>query len=254
MANRRQFLRTLAGAAALSVTADVSSFGRVRKLRMSAAMPDTAAHDRLQPEWYQRKIRQVQQEIEKRKLNALLLLDSHNVIYTTGYFHLSTERRLAALIPTSGDPALFIPGLETDQVKLWWVKDYEAYFDFPGPVNRVQWIFERVAKRGFGGGRIGVEEPTPSRMRHIKAGAPKATIVEAGDLIEHLRWIKDEDEIKVMQRAMYFADFSVKAGRDFVASKGEVTEDQILKAAADALADKMSAELTDVVGVGIDPT
>src|SRR5437879_6207831 len=92
MANRRQFLRTLAGAAALSVTADVSSFGRVRKLRLSAAMPDTAAHDRLQPEWYQRKIRQVQQEMQKRKLNTLLLLDSHNVIYTTGYFHLSTER------------------------------------------------------------------------------------------------------------------------------------------------------------------
>jgi Xaa-Pro dipeptidase len=216
-------------------------------------MPDNDVHDRLQPEWYQRKIRQIQQEMKKRKLNALVLLNATDVIYTTGYFHLPTERPLAALIPDSGDPALFIPGLETDQVKLWWVKDYEAYFDFPGPVNRVQWIFERVAKRGFGGGRIGVEEPTPTRMKHIKAGAPKATIVDAGDLIEQQRWIKDEDEIKLMQRAMYFADFTVKAGRDFVASKGEVTEDQILKAAADAVADKMSAELTDVVGVGIDP-
>jgi Xaa-Pro dipeptidase len=253
MRNRRQFLGMVAGAAALGITADVSTFGKTRRLSISAAMPDAGAHDRLQPEWYQRKIRQVQQEMKKRQLNALVLLNSQNVIYTTGYFHLSTERPLAALIPQSGDPALFIPGLETDQVKLWWVKDYEAYFDFPGPVNRIQWIFERVAKRGFGGGRIGVEEPTPSRMRHIKAGAPKSTIVDAGDLIEQLRWIKDEDEIKVMRRAMYFADFSVKAGRDFVASKGEVTEDQILKAAADALADKMSAELTDVVGVGIDP-
>jgi Xaa-Pro dipeptidase len=253
MGNRRQFLRTVAGAAAVSLTANVSSFGRTRRLSISAAVPDSDTHDRLHPEWYRRKIRQVQEEMKKRKLNALLLLNSHNVIYTTGYFHLSTERPLAALIPESGDPALFIPGLETDQVKLWWVKDYEAYFDFPGPVNRIQWIFERVAKRGFGGGRIGVEEPTPSRLQHIKAGAPKATIVDAGDVIEHLRWVKDEDEIKVMQRAMYFADFTVKTGRDFVASKGEVTEDQILKATADALAEKMSAELTDVVGVGIDP-
>ncbi|HKN33520.1 MAG TPA: Xaa-Pro peptidase family protein [Terriglobales bacterium] len=253
MANRRQFLRTLAGAAALSVTADVSSFGRVRKLRLSAAMPDTAAHDRLQPEWYQRKIRQVQQEMQKRKLNTLLLLDSHNVIYTTGYFHLSTERPLAALIPGSGDPALFIPGLETDQVKLWWVKDYEAYFDFPGPVNRVRWIFERIAKRGFGGGRIGVEEPTPSRLQQMKLGAPKATIVNAGDLIEHLRWVKDEDELRVMRRAMYFADFTVQAGREFVQKNGAVTEDQILKATADSVADKMAKELNDVVGVGIEP-
>jgi Xaa-Pro dipeptidase len=253
MANRRQFLRTLAGAAALSVTAEVSSFGRTRRLRMSTAMPDASTHDRLQPEWYQRKIRQVQQHMKKRKLNALVLLNAPNVIYTTGYFHLSTERPLAVLIPESGDPALFIPELEADQVKLWWVKDYEAYFDFPGPVNRIRWIFERVAKRGLGGGRIGVEEAKPGRMRQMKLGAPKATIVDAGDLVENLRWVKDEDELRIMRRAMYFADFTVQAGREFVQRNGSVTEDQIQKATADAVAEKLSKELNDVVGVGIEP-
>ncbi len=143
MANRRQFLRTLAGTAALSITADVTSFGRMRRLHLSAAMPDASPHDRLQPDWYRGKIRQVQEQMKKRKLNAVVLLNATNVIYTTGYFHLPTERPLAALIPASGDPALFIPELESDQVKLWWVKDYESYFDYPGPVNRVQWIFER---------------------------------------------------------------------------------------------------------------
>ena len=253
MSNRRQFLRTVAGAAALSVTSGVSSFGKTRRLDISAAMPDTAGHDRLQPEWYRRKIHQVQQEMKKRHLNALLLLDATNVIYTTGYFHLHTERPLAALIPESGDPALFIPELESDQVKFWWVKDYEAYFDYPGPVNRVRWIFERVAKRGLGGGRIGVEEPTPGRMHQMKLGAPKATIVDAGDLIEQMRWVKDEDEINVMRRAMYFADFTVQAGREFIQKNGSVSEDQILKATADAVADKMSKELNDVVGVGVEP-
>src|SRR5712692_8055898 len=198
--NRRQFLRTLAGAAALSVTTDVSSFGRTRRLRMSAAMPDTGAHDRLQPDWYQRKIGQVQEQMKKRKLNALVLLNAPNIIYTTGYFHLSTERPLAALIPKSGDPALFIPELESDQVKLWWVKDFESYFDYPGPVNRVRWIFERVAKRGFAESRIGIEEAAPSRMQQIKLGAPGAEIVEAGDLVEQMRWVKDEDEVNIMRR------------------------------------------------------
>src|SRR5580704_11949072 len=253
MANRRQFLRTLAGTAALSLTADMTSFGRMRRLRLSAAMPDMGTHDRLQPDWYRAKIRRVQEEMKKNQINALVLLNATNVIYTTGYFHLPTERPLGALIPGSGDPVLFVPGLEEDQVKLWWVKDYESYFDYPGPVNRVQWIFERVAKRGFGSGHIGVEEPTPSRLIHIKAGAPKATIVNGGDLIEEMRWIKDDDEIAVMRRAMYFADFTVEAGRTFVQTKGNVTEDEILKATADAVADKMSAELTDVVGVGVDP-
>jgi Xaa-Pro dipeptidase len=249
--NRRRFLQTLGGAAALTLSADAASFGHARMLRLAASMP-APAHDRLQPEWYRKKIRQVQEEMKKRKLNALVLLNATNVIYTTGYFHLPTERPLAALIPESGEPALFIPGLEEDQVKLWWVKDYESYFDYPGPVNRVRWIFERVAKRGFGGGRIGVEEPTPSRMQQIMLGAPKAKIVEAGDIIGQMRLIKDEDEQRVMRRAMYFADFTVQAGREFVQRHGSVTEDQILKASADAVADKMSAELKDVLGVGIE--
>ncbi len=86
----------------------------------------------------------------------------------------------------------------------------------------------------------------------MKQGAPKAEIVDAGDLIEQLRWVKDDDELRIMRRAMYFADFNVGAGRDFVRRNGSVTEDQILKASADAVADKMSKELNDVVGVGID--
>src|SRR5206468_12971732 len=253
MADRRQFLCTLGGAAALSFTANIRSFGSARQLSMSMAMPNTGEHDRLQPEWYQRKIKQVQTEMKKHRLNAMVLLHASNVIYTTGYFHLSTERPLAVLIPDSGEPVLFIPGLESDQVKLWWVKDYESYFDYPGPVNRVQWIFQRAAKRGFGGGRIGVEERTPSRLKHMTQGAPRARIVDASEIIEQLRWIKDEHEIDLMRRAMYFADFTVKAGREFVQQNGTVSEDQILKASADAVADKMSKELNDVVGVGIGP-
>lgn len=253
---RRQFLRAIGGGAAITLSASAHALGRTHILSLSGSgppAPPLGGHDRLEPEWYKRKIAQVQEQMAKRKLDALLLMSPHNVIYTTGYFHLSTERPLAALIPKTGDPALFIPELETDQVRLWWLKDYESYFDFPGPVNRVRWIFERLAKRGLGSGRIGIEEPTPSRLKQMKAGAPQATLAVAGDLIEHLRWVKDEDEIAMMRRSMEFADFTVQAGRDFVARNGAVTEDQILKATADAVAEKMSRELRDVVGVGIEP-
>lgn len=250
---RRSFLRTAAGAAALTLTSRVSSFGRTRVLRLSADISPASLPDRLPPEWYRRKIAQVQEEMARRKLDALVLLNAHNVVYTTGYFHLPTERPLGVLIRKSGDPALFIPGLESDQVQLWWVKDYEAYFDFPGPVNRVRWIFERVANRGLGTARIGVEEPAPSRLREIQLGAPRAEIVDSGDLIEHMRWVKDDDELNIMRRGMYFADFYVQAGRDYIQKNGNVTENEILKNSADALADKMGAELKAVVGVGIDP-
>jgi Xaa-Pro dipeptidase len=253
MANRREFMRTLSGAAALGITTDVSRFGRMHFLRMASTVSDTSQHDRLEPDWYRSKVGQVQEKMKERKLNALLLLDATNIIYTVGYFHLSTERPLATLIPESGEPVMFVPGLEEDQVKTWWVKDYESYFDFPGPVNRVRWIFERVARRGLDRGRIGVEESRPSRMHQMRLGAPKATLVDAGDIVEDLRLVKDEDEIRIMRRAMTYADFKVQAGREFVQHSGSVSEDEILKVTADAVADRMSKELNDVVGVGIEP-
>ena len=109
LTERRSFLRNAAGAAALTLTSRISAYGRTRSLRISAALPGAGLPDRLPPDWYRRKIGQVQQEMAGRKLDALVLLNVHNVIYTTGYFHLSTERPLAVLIPKSGDPALFIP-------------------------------------------------------------------------------------------------------------------------------------------------
>ena len=254
-AGRRTFLRSAAGTAAFTFASRLSMFGRTRRLSVSAALNETAPNlpDRLPVDWYRRKIAQVQQEMVQRKLDALVLLSAVNVIYTTGYFHLSTERPLAALISKSGDPVLFVPALESDQVKLWWVKDYEAYFDYPGPVNRIRWIFERIANRGFAKARIGIEEPTPSRLQQIKLGAPDAEIIAADELIKTMRYVKDEDEINIMRRGMFFNDFSIQAGRDFVQAHGAVSENEILKAADDALADIMARELKDVVGVSIDP-
>jgi len=51
---------------------------------------------------------------------------------------------------------------------------------------------------------------------------------------------------------MYFADFNVQAARDFVKRSAAFTEDQILKARRMHSRTKMSKELKDVMGVGID--
>src|SRR5579859_2866221 len=134
--SRRNFLGTAAGVVASTAAGPLFAMRIQTAPQVSAS---ASQHDRLQPDWYRRKIAQVQSQMAERKLDAMVLMHAPNVIYTTGYFHRSTERPLAALIPKSGNPTLFIPGLEEDQVKEWWVKDFETYFDFPGPENRVRW-------------------------------------------------------------------------------------------------------------------
>lgn len=58
LAGRRTFLRSAAGAAALTFTSRMSVFGRTHKLKVSAALTGAAPNlpDRLPPDWYRRKI------------------------------------------------------------------------------------------------------------------------------------------------------------------------------------------------------
>ena len=49
----------------------------------------------------------------------------------------------------------------------------------------------------------------------MQLGAPKAKLVDAGDIVEQMRWVKDQEEIGVMRRSIYFADYTVKSGPRF---------------------------------------
>jgi len=52
-------------------------------------------------------------------------------------------------------------------------------------------------------------------------------MVEAGDLVEEMRYVKDEDEINIMRRGMFFNDFS-HSGRPAtsVHTHGAVSENE----------------------------
>src|SRR5512142_3460600 len=93
--SRRNFLRT-----AVVVGTGAMCTGRVQAVALHAQVTQANApnRDRLTEAWYRRKIGQIQSELERRKLDALVLLQAPNVIYATGYFHLHTERPLATLI------------------------------------------------------------------------------------------------------------------------------------------------------------
>src|ERR1700752_1631784 len=78
---RRVFLRNAAGAAALSLTFQLSAFGRTHRLRINATLnspPGANLPDRLPPDWYRRKVQQVQERMAARQLDALVLLRAVN--------------------------------------------------------------------------------------------------------------------------------------------------------------------------------
>lgn len=206
---------------------------------------------RLGIDFYKGKIRAVQQELERRGLDALLTLSYPEVYYLVGFFHFPTERPIGVFVPRRGEPILFLPRLEEDYVhEGGWAPDVESYFEYPGTTHPVDWMCERIAARGFAKARLGWEESVSvSTQERLLRALPHATWERAGDLVSNMRLVKDAAEIALMQKAANYADWMVEEGVRLVRSGGRPSETEIEQAIVGGVIRKMQAELEPIVAV-----
>lgn len=206
---------------------------------------------RLGVDFYKRKIAAVQAELERRNLDGLLTLNYAEVYYLVGFFHFPTERPIGVFVPRRGEPTLFLPRLEEDYVhEGGWAPDVESYFEFPGVVNPIDWMCERLAARGYSTARLGWEESiSVSTRERIGRALPQADWVRAGDLVATMRLVKDAEEIALMQKAASYADWMVAEGARLARSGGRPSETEIEQAIVSGVIRKMQAELDPIVAV-----
>ena len=206
---------------------------------------------RLGVDFYKRKIAAVQAELERRNLDGLLTLNYAEVYYLVGFFHFPTERPIGVFVPRRGEPTLFLPRLEEDYVhEGGWAPDVESYFEFPGVVNPIDWMCERLAARGYSTARLGWEESiSVSTRERIGRALPQADWVRAGDLVATMRLVKDAEEIALMQKAASYADWMVAEGARLARSGGRTSETEIEQAIVSGVIRKMQAELDPIVAV-----
>ncbi len=206
---------------------------------------------RLGVDFYKRKIAAVQAELERRNLDGLLTLNYAEVYYLVGFFHFPTERPIGVFVPRRGEPTLFLPRLEEDYVhEGGWAPDVESYFEFPGVVNPIDWMCERLAARGYSTARLGWEESiSVSTRERIGRALPQADWARAGDLVATMRLVKDAEEIALMQKAASYADWMVAEGARLARSGGRPSETEIEQAIVSGVIRKMQAELDPIVAV-----
>ena len=256
MPTRRDFVRSslLASAAALAPRTD--AIGAVpwwwTAPRTDRATGVQDVPDRLPVEWYRANVARLQRALQAAGLDGILCKDVWNIVYVSGYFHSQTERPEALWVPATGEPTLFVPGLDRDLVASWWIQDAEYYFDYPhaerrndpraGDVNLPQgtvdlwgWIVRGVARRGFAAKTIGLDWDAPvSTLRSFRAVAPRATFRPAGDLLMNMRIVKTPAEIALTQRAIDYADQILEFCRRYVLEHGTDATDFDVRHAAEA--------------------
>ncbi len=192
---------------------------------------------KLRDDFFLKKLHHIQEYLQAEELDALLLFDPVNIAYSTGFFHLQTERPLAAAIPAEGDPLLLIPLLEIDHVPD--NVEVEFYFDYPGKVNRIEWIKSKLENRSLT--RIGIENSVSISSYEILSDLK----VHRTSKISEMRQIKDTEEIALIQKAAEYADFAVERAVHY--TKEGITEFEINEKTRMDVSERMLEELEEIV-------
>jgi Xaa-Pro aminopeptidase len=160
----------------------------------------------IQQSEYDERVSRVRTELEARKLDALALFHPVRMAYVSGFFHLSTERPMAIVVPVDGGLGALIPQLEQDHIaKSPSVKYFKIYPEYPtgGTKHPLDHLADLLTEMGLNasGKRIGYDSdgyldingydgPLLSEVVH-----DKTKTVRARDIVDRLRAVKSEAEL-----------------------------------------------------------
>ena len=142
------------------------------------------------PSEYQKRLKRLQQCVEKSGLDAFIVATDTNIIYLTGMDFHSIERPLLMVVPASGEPSLVVPRMEQEQLSA------------AATVDNLLVYWELESKLGRGWKETLYEALGPAKSVGIDPFA-ELNIISAlsnyqwqvSDLLEDLRVIKSKAEV-----------------------------------------------------------
>jgi len=119
------------------------------------------------PAEYDARVERVRTELERRKLDGLVLFHPIRMAYVSGFFHLSTERPMAIVIGLDGGLGALIPLLEREHIaKARGVTRVKVYPEYPtgGTKHPLYHLADLLTEMGLNapGKRIGCDNVSPS--------------------------------------------------------------------------------------------
>jgi len=152
---------------------------------------------------FDERVARVRAALKRRNLDALVLFHPIRMAYVSGFFHLTTERPMAIVVPLDGDLGALIPQLEQEHIaKAPSVKYVKVYPEFPtgGTKHPLKHLLDLLAEMHLSGKRIGFDNNGAHDINGYDG--PDLTEIweghaeKARDIVDGLRMVKSENELR----------------------------------------------------------
>ena len=171
-----------------------------------------------QPE-YDARVERVRAVLEERRLDALVLFHPLRMAYVSGFFHVTTERPMAIVVPASGGLGALIPQLEQEHIaKAPSVTAVKVYPEYPtgGTKHPMLHLVDLLAEMKLTGrgARIGYDGDGyldangydgPTLTESLPKGVTGA---RARDIVDVLRAVKSEAELGFIKESCVWGNLA----------------------------------------------
>ena len=194
----------------------------------------------IQQSEYDERVARVRAALTLRSLDALILFHPIRMAYVSGFFHLTTERPMAIVVPLDGDLGALIPQLEQEHIaKSPSVKHVKVYPEFPtgGTKHPLEHLVDLLSEMRLGGKRIGFDNNGAHDVNGYDG--PDLTEVWAGhavkarDIVDGLRMVKSENELRYVYESAKWGNLAHRLMQEHL-QLGRNEIDIALEASADA--------------------
>lgn len=178
-------------------------------------------------EEYQRRLRELRQRMQLRKVDVLLVTDPENLTYLTGYQTTGYSYFQCLVVPLEQEPFMVTRLLEDSNVyaRTWVEKSY-PYNDTG---DAIQAVWHALVEAGLNRAAIGYEKNSyyfPAYQQERMAASLRFTeLYDCSGIVEQGRIVKSPDEIEVMRKAAAATEAGMHAG--IAAVRDGVSENEI---------------------------
>ncbi len=155
------------------------------------------------------KIKRLIKGAESLGIDAVVIVPGPNLRYLIGLEFIALERLIALVIPVSNSPLLIIPELERERVEksgLIKLVDVVSYSDSENPYELLVSMLKKLNTL-----RIGVEGTIQYRIAG-KLLAKGFKLSEVDHLLQELRIVKDDSELRIIESAVRIVEESIVEG------------------------------------------